>query len=139
MRNRSAVVILENEKVLLIQRNKDNSIYYVFPGGGIESGETPKEAAKREALEELGIEVNVKDRLTEVDWNGTQYFFLAEIISGTIGTGTGEEYNDQIRGTYTPMWIEIKSLSSMNVLPQKVVSTIHSISYKYRNYLKDNE
>jgi len=129
MRNRSAVIIIENEKVLLIQRNKDNSIYYVFPGGGIENGETPKEAAKREALEELGVEVNVKDYLMEVNWNGTQYFYVAEIISGTIGTGTAEEFNDPTRGTYTPMWIDIKSLTVINILPKEVVKVIQNYSF----------
>jgi len=129
MRNRSAVIIIENEKVLLIQRNKDNSIYYVFPGGGIENGETPKEAAKREALEELGVEVNVKDCLTEVQWNGMQYFFLAEIISGTIGTGTAEEYSDLTRGTYMPVWVKIASLTSINVLPKEVVKVVQNISF----------
>lgn len=46
MRNRASVVIIENGKVLLIQRVRNGSTYYVFPGGGIENGETPEEGAK---------------------------------------------------------------------------------------------
>lgn len=50
MRNRGSVVIAENGKVILIKRVRNESVYYVFPGGGIEEGETPEQAAKREAL-----------------------------------------------------------------------------------------
>ena len=50
MRNRGAVILVENDKVALIRRTWDGIVYYVFPGGGIEDGETPEEATKREAF-----------------------------------------------------------------------------------------
>jgi len=61
MRNRASVVIVENNKVALIRRVREGLVYYVFPGGGIENGETPEEASKREAFEELGEEVQVNE------------------------------------------------------------------------------
>ncbi|WP_413473707.1 NUDIX hydrolase [Streptococcus parauberis] len=123
------MVIIENQKVVLIQRIRDGSIYYVFPGGGIENGETPEAGAKREALEELGVEVKVKECISEVEFNGTQYFFLSEIISGTLGTGQGEEYTDKNRdrGTYLPMWVDIESLSSIDVRPNEVALKVQSL------------
>lgn len=129
MRDRSSVVIIENQKVVLIQKIRDGSIYYVFPGGGIENGETPEAGAKREALEELGVEVKVKECISEVEFNGTQYFFLSEIISGTLGTGQGEEYTDKNRnrGTYLPMWVDIESLSSIDVRPNEVALKVQSL------------
>lgn len=129
MRDRSSVVIIENKKVVLIQRIREGSIYYVFPGGGIENGETPEAGAKREALEELGVEVKVNECISEVEFNGTQYFFLAEIISGTLGTGQGEEYTDKNRdrGTYLPMWIDKESLSSIDVRPNEVALKVQSL------------
>lgn len=129
MRDRSSVVIIENEKVVLIQRIRDGSIYYVFPGGGIENGETPEAGAKREALEELGVEVKVEECILEVEFNGTQYFFLSEIISGTLGTGQGEEYTDKNRdrGTYLPMWVDIESLSSIDVIPNEVALKVQTL------------
>ena len=129
MRDRCSVVIVENKKVVLIQRIRDGSVYYVFPGGGIENGETPEDGAKREALEELGVEVKVNECISEVEYNGTQYFFLSEIIAGTIGTGLGEEYTDENRnrGTYSPMWIEIERLSSIDVRPKEVALMIQSL------------
>ncbi|MFG3611723.1 NUDIX hydrolase [Rummeliibacillus stabekisii] len=129
MRDRGSVVILENKKVLLIQRIRDNSIYYVFPGGGIEIGETPKDGAKREAFEELGVIVNVNECILEVEYDGTQYFFLSEIISGTLGTGQGEEYTNinRDRGMYLTVWMDIERLSSIDVRPQECALKVQSL------------
>lgn len=122
MRDRAAVVIVKNNKVGLIKRVRNGSVYYVFPGGGIEEGEHPETGAKREALEELGVKVNVTECFAKVEFNGTQYFFLAEIIEGIFGTGQGEEYTDEKRdrGTYLPVWIDIKKLSSLDVKPKEI-------------------
>ncbi|MGE7913937.1 NUDIX hydrolase [Lysinibacillus xylanilyticus] len=129
MRNRGSVVIVENDKIGLIQRIRDGSVYYVFPGGGIENGETPEEGAKREAFEELGVEVKVNECIAKVEYKGTQYFFLSEIINGMFGTGQGEEYTDKERdrGTYLPMWVDIKRLSSIDVKPKEVAIKVQSL------------
>lgn len=47
------VLIFHNDEVLLIQTTYEKN--YSFPGGGIKKGETPEEAARREAHEEVGI------------------------------------------------------------------------------------
>lgn len=129
MRDRGSVVIIENDKVVLIKRTRDGSVYYVFPGGGLEKGETPAAGAAREAFEELGVKVKVNECISEVYYNGTQYFFLSEIIEGIIGTGRGEEYtdNNRNRGIYQPMWVDIKKLSSFDVKPNEVALKIQSL------------
>ncbi|WP_144789984.1 NUDIX domain-containing protein [Lysinibacillus fusiformis] len=130
MRNRGSVVIVENDKVGLIRRIRDGIVYYVFPGGGIEKGETPEDTARREAFEELGVEVKVNECIAKIEYNGTQYFFLSEIINGTLGTGQGEEYTDKERdrGIYLPMWIDIKRLSSIDVKPREVALIVQTLS-----------
>lgn len=54
MRNRGVAIIVQDGKIALIKRVRDDEVYYVFPGGGIEEGETSEEATKREIYEELG-------------------------------------------------------------------------------------
>jgi len=124
-RDRGSAILIGNNNVALIKKVRDDSIYYVFPGGGIKDGETSEEATRREALEELGVDIKVNDCFTTVDFNGTQYFFLSEIIGGEFGTGQGEEYGDKRNsGLYIPMWIDIKWLSSVDVKPREVAIKI---------------
>ena len=54
----SDVVIIENNKVLLVQEKKQMAYgLWNFPGGKLEQGETPEQAAYREVREELSVEL----------------------------------------------------------------------------------
>ena len=61
--NRSAVFVVENGKVLLLYRKKDNKEYYVVPGGTIEKDETLEQTTIRELKEETGY---VADKVVKV-------------------------------------------------------------------------
>jgi len=126
LRNRGSVVISQGNKVCLIKRVRDNSVYFVFPGGGIEADETPEQAAKREAFEELGVTVELKECHVELEKQGIPYFFLADIIHGMIGSGQGEEFtiSNRDRGTYLPMWVYIDDLTVMDVKPNVVAKKV---------------
>lgn len=128
MRNRGSAVIIENDKVALIKRVKAGCVYYVFPGGGIEEGETPEGATTREAFEELGVQIYIQEKFGEVEFSGLQYFFLAKIVDGAFGTGQGDEFlmSETDRGTYTPMWVEMNKLSSLNVFPKEIADKIQA-------------
>lgn len=55
----SGILVKCNDKVLLCKRSSDNTLpgQWSIPGGGIEDGETPEEAARREFYEETNIKV----------------------------------------------------------------------------------
>ena len=55
---RVAVLLIKDNKLLLVKHQKDNKKYYVLPGGHLEVGESIQSCAKREVLEETGIVVN---------------------------------------------------------------------------------
>ncbi len=113
MRIRAGIVLLEEQKVVLIERYRNGMHYYVFPGGGVEEGETPEEAAVREMGEETGLHVAVKRKLAEIYFESSvQHYFLAERIGGMFGAGQGEEYTDADpdnpeQGVYIPTWMPL--------------------------------
>ena len=124
MTDRGAVILIEQDKVVLIRREKHGRVYYVFPGGKQEIGETIEQCAKREAFEELGVEVEVGELLTTVPFNGTQYYFFAKIIGGQFGTGQAEEFLEPHGGTYLPLWMPISELDDKTVIPHEVVTAL---------------
>ncbi len=95
MRVRAGAVLIEENRVALIERYRDGKHYFVFPGGGVNEGETLTEAVVREIDEETGLRVTVKLKLAEIHFGlSTQHYFLVERLSGEFGSGTGEEYTD---------------------------------------------
>ncbi len=60
-----AGVIVEDDRVLIAQRNEDDELAgaWEFPGGKVERGEDPRAALSRELREELGVEVEVGEIL----------------------------------------------------------------------------
>lgn len=129
MRDRGAAIIVQEGKLALIKRIRDKDVYYVFPGGGIEGGETSEEATVREVYEELGVHIQIKQLAKKVSYNGIQYFYEASIIGGIFGNGKGEEYleNDRGRGKYIPMWISIKELLHINIKPFEIGEYVYQI------------
>lgn len=129
MRNRGSSILIENNKVALIKRVKSDFIYHVFPGGGIEAGETPEEATIRETYEELGVEIKIKEYFGSVHLKGTQYFYLADMVDGVFGTGQGEEFQQKVssKGTYEPIWVDIHTLDTIDVKPKEIAEKIQII------------
>lgn len=61
-------VVIRNDQTLLVRRaNPPDAGMWGFPGGKIEFGETVKEAAVRELLEETGVHAEARDVITTVD------------------------------------------------------------------------
>ena len=61
-------VVIRNSRALLVRRaNPPDAGMWGFPGGKIELGETVKEAAIRELLEETGIHAQAQDVITTLD------------------------------------------------------------------------
>jgi 8-oxo-dGTP diphosphatase len=88
----SAAILRKDEKVMLIKEVlEDKKEHWIFPGGGVEFGETIEEAAKREIKEELGIDVRIKEFLgfkeiirPQFDYHTVIFFFMVETLNEKI-------------------------------------------------------
>ncbi|MFH1563906.1 MAG: NUDIX hydrolase [Nitrospirota bacterium] len=92
---RVAIVILKEDKILLVQHKKKGKKYWLLPGGRVDLGETLIEAIQREMLEEANIKVKVGDLLFISDAISTDrhiinIFFEGEIIGGNLKVGNEE-------------------------------------------------
>jgi 8-oxo-dGTP diphosphatase len=125
---RAAVILIQTDKIALIERYRSGRHYFVFPGGKIEPGETASDAAAREAYEELGLEVNTGRMVAEVWYLGTpQYYYLAEATGGRFGHGIGRELASlpgSEKGTYHPVWMPLSEITQQEVLPKLVARLV---------------
>lgn len=129
MRKRAGVVIIQKGKIALIKRVKNDEIYYVIPGGQKEVGETLQQAAKREAKEELGVEVKIGAQILKVDFNGQQYYFKATITGGYFGSGGGEEFlRAEEFGSYEAVWVPLDKLYLHDIRPNEILDYIKNSS-----------
>jgi 8-oxo-dGTP pyrophosphatase MutT (NUDIX family) len=128
MRIRAGIILIKDNKVALIERYRAGLHYFSFPGGGVDEDESPEQAAIREVMEELGIEVTIKQKVADVylGCKSRQFYFLVEQIGGEFGTGTGKEFeasnlDNPQKGRYIPIWMPIEELSQhTNIYPAEV-------------------
>lgn len=66
-RPRACGALIHNNTILMVRHVEPTRSYWTLPGGGVEAGETPAEAAVREVWEETGLRVKV----TRLLWEGT--------------------------------------------------------------------
>ena len=66
-RPRACGALIHGDTILMVRHAEPTRSYWTLPGGGVEAGETPAEAAVREVREETGLRVQAVRLL----WEGT--------------------------------------------------------------------
>lgn len=81
MRNRSMALVVRDEKILMVQALRRGGLFWELPGGGIEIGETPEEAALRELNEECGLTGVISRALSTLCCKdgSVEYVFLVDV------------------------------------------------------------
>ena len=86
-----AAIIIKDDKYFIAQRNRNKhmGLSWEFPGGKVEEGESFEIALKREIEEELNIEINIKNKLGEENYqddkiNVKLHYFICSHFNGEI-------------------------------------------------------
>lgn len=85
-----AAIICKADKIFATQRGYgDWKDWWEFPGGKIETGETPEEALKREINEELSTEISVDKFLCTVEYDYpafhlTMHCYLCSLLTEAL-------------------------------------------------------
>ncbi len=86
-----AAIIKKGDLYLIAQRNRDKymGLRWEFPGGKVESDETFQEALSREIQEELGITIDVHNKIAEERYkddkiNIVLHYYICSQSSGEI-------------------------------------------------------
>jgi len=131
---RVRAIIIEDKKVLTIKRTKPETIYWAIPGGGVEDDETNKQALIREAKEEMGLDIEVKELFLEMNSKKLEtkgqkeYFYNCKIIGGKLGSGNGPEFEIDTKyiGKYDIEWLDIKDLNDFDLKPPEIKKFIYN-------------
>jgi 8-oxo-dGTP diphosphatase len=101
IRIRVAVVLLKENKILLVQHQKKGRKYWLLPGGGLEYGETIAECAKRELREEANLHITPGDLILVSESippddhrHVVNLYYRGEIDSGTLKKGDDHVISD---------------------------------------------
>lgn len=130
---KKSAIIKNGDKFLLFHRIKPGHDYFIFPGGGVEEGETIEEALKREVKEELNISVGNFKKLFVVDniyapaWatihpgqKQVYYFYMVEDYIGTPELSGPEKLQANDQNEYIFAWLSLDEISQLdNVVPKE--------------------
>ena len=100
-------------------RNTYGRKRWTFPGGGIETGETPKEATKREVFEEVGISVN---RLEELGTFTSTLEYKKDTITVFQIEINDMDFQIDPKEILEARWFSRSQLPVMSPIAEKIVS-----------------
>ncbi len=133
-RKARAIVIKDNKLLLIRIDYKDGRVHYLLPGGGVDEGETIKDAIIRETLEEYNAEVDVIKYLDkqhyhiDLEYNGesfrsnrVEYYYLCKFkkFSNNDSFGVGNEFVNPEK-TYSKVELSLEDV--LKLKPQNINS-----------------
>lgn len=133
-------IILIDGKLVSMYREFDDRKFYTFPGGGLEGNESEEECVTREVLEEFGLNIKPINKVyTYENQRSIEHFYTCEYISGSFGTGEGEEFqNNTNKGFYKPTLLEIKDIEHLPLMPQEVAQAFLKDYIENGNLLRND-
>ena len=122
-------IIVRDDTILIAQRRTDDSFpgKWEFPGGKVDAGEDERQALRREIMEELGVSVEVGEKVAEIDHEYEQFsvslsFYRCSLIDA-------EEPRAKVHQTIC--WGKVENLTRYDFL-EADVSLVRKLSLLLR-------
>ncbi len=121
MNQASRAIIINNDKILVMFRNKHGSQYYTLVGGRVDKNETPEQALVREVKEETGLDVTSSKLVffeNHPEPYNKQYIFLCSVANTdntAIQDASEEDLMNRLGANiHTPFWTDIKAFHNLS-------------------------
>jgi 8-oxo-dGTP diphosphatase len=122
IRVRACLVDIDDQKLLLVPHYDTDvgSVQWFVPGGGVDFGESVKEAALREFYEETGLHAKI-DRLLEVSevikpeqpWHSLTVTFVGTLLRGRLKLTAETNHPFAPYGDKMPRWFSWEELHGL--------------------------
>lgn len=126
------IVIRNDGKIAVFYKSKKNE--YKLPGGGIEENENPKQAFKREVLEETGCIIEIINELGTIEEYKSQdnfkqisFVFVSKVIKDTKTQHLTQK--EQYEGDITTWENPLKALDLITNTYDKLISSGYKSAY----------
>lgn len=119
-RNVAIIILYDQDKKILLQHRADDTErlpgYWAFFDGGIETGETPEQAVKRETFEELNYTLKnprliMKQDFLSKDETTEEYVFVEEFNPNSkITLGEGQNFG----------WFHLSEINKLKIIDHDI-------------------
>ncbi|HTB48485.1 MAG TPA: NUDIX domain-containing protein [Verrucomicrobiae bacterium] len=126
MRQSVRAIVLKDDALLVMRRDKFGQEFYALVGGGVDVGETLEQALHREIKEETGLTVS-NPRLVIIEdagkFFGMQHIYVCDYVSGEPALAPdSEEAKITALGQnlYQPLWLPLQDLPHTELRPAEL-------------------
>lgn len=141
---RAAAIIIHNNKILMHKDSRDD--YYALLGGRVELGEDSKQTIKREILEEMGKEIEIKEYAATIEnffkgkdykTHEIQFVYKADFIDKKDKEIKDIIKNIEGKDYIQYEWLDLQKIEQYEIKPQVVKEMLINNQFPTHKIQKD--
>lgn len=124
-------LVQRDEQVLLVghRSTKIDRVWWMTPGGLVDTGESALDAAAREVREETGLEVEIGRLVYWAEWiwqrsHCVELVFLGEVTGGQLAAGNDPELPEDQQIIFDARFLDLDELDEYPVYPPVLVTLL---------------